>query len=110
MSFLDGITKEQMDIANAIDLMMYYISKKRILDIVPEKSNQTMFNAVAQEVGHSIIHLLSGKCSDKESIDFDTKVSLGQSMAALFIMGVYMAENSMAKIGKPEAKDPSEIQ
>ena len=110
MTLPTDITPEQLEIANAIDLMQFHIKGKRALDLVPNSLDLEVVNVVGQDAGHSIIHLLANKCSYTDNIDFTIKEKLGSALVQMFMLGVYMAEHGKAKLGPVKPLDPLEIQ
>lgn len=107
---MDKLTPEQTEIANAADLMFYHLRGKSPLTTISKNKDLVMFNAVSQNVGHELIHLLSEKCLFDQPLEIDMRVKLGQQLVTMFFLGVYMAEHGMAKLGTPEKIDPVELQ
>ena len=102
------ISPEEQEIADRVDIMIHCVRGKTASDVITDMEDVKMFNAVSQNIGHNIVHLLT---SDEAVLDVRQQTKLAEALISMFFMGIYMAEYGKARLGPPTKKDqPIDIQ
>lgn len=98
----------QLELALKVEIYSHHTVGKSIQTVtLPE--HKEMVVAIGSDCAHSLIHTLAHKCGYVDEVSLEVREEISVPLVQMFLLGLYMAEKGMAKLGEPNPLPPEQI-